>query len=209
MFPNLGRIAEEFASDGAPVDPKTLPRAEARARFELDRAEIVAGTDDAARWAAYMEGIARWAGAERMPIRAFARLRAYHDDHNLWESLSADAMAALPLLGQYFHLGVISNSNGTLRSKLTEIGVDRLFEVIVDSHDEGIEKPDPRLFEVALTRMGVPPTAAVYVGDSYHVDVLGARASGLEGILLDPFDWYSDKPVRRIRRLNELASLKE
>jgi len=50
----------------------------------------------------------------------------------------------------------------------------------------GVEKLDPRIFEMALARAGVRPAEAVYVGDLYAVDVLGARGAGMEAILIDP-----------------------
>jgi putative hydrolase of the HAD superfamily len=51
---------------------------------------------------------------------------------------------------------------------------------------EGVEKPDPEIFLRACRRMGVEPGAALYVGDLYPVDVLGARSAGMEALLLDP-----------------------
>lgn len=50
----------------------------------------------------------------------------------------------------------------------------------------GVEKPDPRIFHLGLREAGVAPAGAVYAGDLCSVDVLGARAAGLDGILLDP-----------------------
>ena len=63
--------------------------------------------------------------------------------------------AALEPLRGRFRLGVVSNANGTVRAKLARVNLARFFETIVDSHEEGIEKPDPRLFQIALARMGV------------------------------------------------------
>jgi putative hydrolase of the HAD superfamily len=50
----------------------------------------------------------------------------------------------------------------------------------------GVEKPNARIFQMALERAGLGPGQAVYVGDLYSVDVLGARAAGLPAVLLDP-----------------------
>jgi FMN phosphatase YigB (HAD superfamily) len=50
----------------------------------------------------------------------------------------------------------------------------------------GVEKPDPRIFRIALERAQVEPDDAVYVGDLYSVDVIGARAVGMDAVLLDP-----------------------
>ena len=62
-------------------------------------------------------------------------------------------------------LGVISNFEEWLERLLEELGVTRYFDVRVLSGAEGVEKPDPRIFRLALERAGVPAQRAVYVGD--------------------------------------------
>jgi len=49
-----------------------------------------------------------------------------------------------------------------------------------------VEKPDPRIFQIALERAGLEPAQAAYVGDLYSIDVLGARAAGLRAVLMNP-----------------------
>jgi len=71
----------------------------------------------------------------------------------------------------------------------------------------GIEKPDPQIFALALARMGIAPDDALYVGDLYEVDVVGARAAGLDVVLLDPHDVHSDLDVLRARDVVEVADM--
>ena len=73
------------------------------------------------------------------------------------------------------------------------LGLARFFDTIVDSTEVGIEKPDVRIFEHALREMKVAAAEAVYVGDVFKVDVLGARAAGLRPILFDPHGFHADK----------------
>jgi FMN phosphatase YigB (HAD superfamily) len=54
----------------------------------------------------------------------------------------------------------------------------------VDSGVLGIEKPDPRIFQAALQALRVAPEEALYVGDLYEVDVLGAQSAGIEAVLV-------------------------
>ena len=61
-----------------------------------------------------------------------------------------------------------------------------------DSYDEGIEKPDPRFFQLALERGGADAATTVHVGDLYHVDVVGARAAAITPVLLDVAGLYPD-----------------
>ena len=206
VFPSFGRIARELAADGAAADPAALARADARVRFEIDRPEVIAATTDGGRFRRYLDALAGAAGLTRMPDRAFERLDTYHRLHNLWEEVPVEVPAALERLRGRVRMGVVSNANGTVRAKLARLGLADYFELIVDSQEVGIEKPDPRIFALALDRMGVAPAEAAYVGDLYHVDVVGAAAAGLSPFLLDPFDLYRTSAVTRIRSLAELPA---
>jgi putative hydrolase of the HAD superfamily len=206
VFPSFGRIARELAVEGAAAEPAALARADARVRFEIDRPEVIGATTDASRFRRYLDALAGAAGLPRMPDPVFDRLDAYHRLHNLWEDVPSEVPAALDRLRGRVRMGVVSNANGTVRAKLARVGLARYFELVVDSHEVGIEKPDPRIFALALERMGVAPAEAVYVGDLYHVDVVGAVAAGLRAFLLDPFDLYQGSPVSRIRSLAELPA---
>ena len=79
------------------------------------------------------------------------------------------------------------------------------FEFVIDSGEVGVEKPDPRIFQIALERMGVSAADALYVGDLYEVDVVGARAAGLDVVLLDPSGEHSGRDVKTVRSVAELA----
>jgi len=207
VFPNWRRIADELAACGARCEEAALERAEARVRFDLDRPEVIRATADATRWGRYVGGVARAAGVADVPEEALRRLKRYHDEHNLWDLVGADVPAALEALGRRFRLGVVSNANGTVRRKLARVGLARHFEVVVDSHEEAVEKPDPRIFHVALERIGVRAEETAYVGDLYNVDVAGARAAGLLAVLLDPLGLHADKDCPRVSSLGALASL--
>jgi putative hydrolase of the HAD superfamily len=204
VFPNFRRIADEMGAHGLVADAAALAGADARVRFELDRPDVIASTTDYGRFRRYFDALAGEAGLERLPDPVFHSLDHYHRVHNLWEDVRSDVPAALDRLRGRVRMGVISNANGTVRAKLERVGLAGYFELIVDSHEEGIEKPDPRIFARTLERMGVRPSEAAYVGDLYHVDVVGAAAAGLAPFLLDPFDLYGSAPVPRIRSLGEL-----
>src|SRR5579871_462486 len=209
VHPNFARIAGELAAEGVAADPAALARADARVRFEIDRADVIAATNDGGRFRRYLDALAGAAGLARLPDPVFKRLDRYHRIHNLWEDVPAEVPRALERLRGRVRMGVISNSNGTVRAKLARVGLARYFEIVVDSHEEAIEKPDPRIFTLTLDRMGVAAAEAAYVGDLYHVDVVGASAAGLATFLLDPLDLYGAVPVRRLRSLAELAAGQE
>jgi len=75
----------------------------------------------------------------------------------------------------------------------------------VDSAEVRIEKPDPRIFSVAVEALGLEPAACAYVGDIYDIDVVGARAAGLRPILIGRCP--APEPVERVARLEELLSV--
>lgn len=203
---NMEVVSRTLARHGIRLTPGELRRGEHRARRSIDTPEVVGATDDATRWRIYFEAILRECGTFR-PEAVEPSLRDLHDYHlrtNLWEAVPPEVPEVLGALRRRFRLGVISNSNGTVREKLRRVGLAGHFDLVVDSHEEGVEKPDPRLFRIALGRAGADPARSVHVGDLYHVDVAGARAAGLEAILLDPGDVHADKPVRRIRSLRDL-----
>jgi HAD superfamily hydrolase (TIGR01509 family) len=102
---------------------------------------------------------------------------------------------------------VVSNANGTLLSMFTRLGLAPAFDVVFDSHVVGIEKPDPRYFQLALERSGARAETTVHVGDLYHVDVVGARAAGIAAILLDAGNLYADYDCPRVRTIGEVVDL--
>jgi putative hydrolase of the HAD superfamily len=207
VFVNMEVVSRALGRRGVRLTPEELWRGEHRARRTIDTPEVVRVTDDAARWKAYFDAILRECGVER-PDAVAPALRELHDYHqrvNLWEVVPPDVPPALEALRRRYRLGVISNSNGTVREKLHRVGLGSFFDPIVDSFEEKVEKPDPRLFRIAMERAGASPERSAHVGDFYYVDATGAQAAGMEAVLLDPGGVHADKPVRRIAALRELV----
>ncbi|MXZ00749.1 HAD family hydrolase [Candidatus Poribacteria bacterium] len=78
-----------------------------------------------------------------------------------------------------YQLAVISNNFGNTRGWCDEYGLTPWLEAIIDSTVFGIAKPDARIFEAALSELGVAPAHAIYVGDSYAADMVGGKNAGL------------------------------
>jgi putative hydrolase of the HAD superfamily len=111
------------------------------------------------------------------------------------------------LLDMGQRLGLISNFEEWLEGMLVELEVGHLFDVSVISGIEGVEKPDPEIYRVALERAGTDPARGLHIGDSMTLDVEPARIAGLDTVLLDRHGRYPDVPVTRIRSLSELPEL--
>ena len=101
-------------------------------------------------------------------------------------------------------LAVISNSDGTCAKSLEDAGLLGYLSFVIDSAEVGVEKPDPRIFEIALARCGADPRRTLYIGDLYHADVVGARRAGLHALLLDP---YGDWPPMDCDRATDLSAV--
>jgi putative hydrolase of the HAD superfamily len=113
-------------------------------------------------------------------------------DHLLYDpngphfKLFDDALETLEALsGRGLRLGILSNWDYSLHRVVRTLGIDRFFITVIASLEEGVEKPDPGLFRIALDRLGVRPEEAVHVGDDPLDDVSGAHACGMGAILLD------------------------
>ena len=138
--------------------------------------------------------------------RAAARIAQEHGRANLWFGPAAGAREVLAALAQRgYRLGVISNADGRVRKLLEDAGLATHLEIILDSAEVGLEKPDPRIFLAATGQLGLPPAACAYVGDLYEIDIVGARAAGLRAILIGRCP--APEPVERIESLAALLNL--
>jgi len=209
VFPNFGLVSQKFAARGVTVDVETLDRAEAKTRYQLDDPALIRSSNDNARWTLYFETIFRHSGIRDAALvtSVVDELRQIHRTSNLWELVPPDVPEALKQLKGRYRMSVISNANGTVREKLRRVGLLDFFETVLDSAEEGVEKPDPRIFHAAVKRTGAKMEESLYIGDMYHIDVAGARAAGMEVVLLDPAGLHHDKPVRRIAGLAALLQL--
>lgn len=104
-------------------------------------------------------------------------------------------------------IGVVSNFEEWLERLLDALDVKDFFAVRVISGVEGIEKPDPRIFRLALERAGVEPGESAHVGDSPVFDVDPAEALGMFPVLIDRRGRYPDAPGARITSMSELPGV--
>lgn len=82
-------------------------------------------------------------------------------------------------------IGVISNWDYSLHRVLQSHNIHHRFEYVIASLEEGVEKPDPRLFHLTLEKFGVDPSDALHVGDDPVDDFRGAQDAGMRALLID------------------------
>jgi putative hydrolase of the HAD superfamily len=82
-----------------------------------------------------------------------------------------DVLPTLNALKRTYRIGLLSNGN----SYPERCGLDNLFEFVIFSQDHGVEKPNPRIFQIVLDHVGCAHEELLHVGDSLDTDVQGAR----------------------------------
>jgi HAD superfamily hydrolase (TIGR01509 family) len=208
VHPNWARVADTLRRHGVEATPEALARADLLAKSAYDTPEPPKVASDAERGWLYFNLLLEKAGLARSAAtdRAVVELGAYHREHNLWEHVPADVVPALERVrGSGLTMAVVSNANGTVARMFERLGLLRFFDHVFDSQVEGVEKPDPRFFRLALERSGSRPEATLHVGDLYYVDVQGARGAGIRGALLDPAGLYEWADCPRYATLASLA----
>jgi len=215
VFLDHARMARLCTSLGLAVDAATLERAEGEAKIALEEGRMLwpvwSGAHVAASrgWSGFVGTILRGVGlpADRMPA-ALDALWGEHLSLNLWSLVPPGLVAALDRArAAGVRVAIVSNSEGHLEALLTRLGVRASIDLVVDSGLVGVEKPDPHIFEIALSHFGVPASRALHLGDVYATDVLGARAAGVNVALVDPFAHLSGRhpDVPRVPGAAEVA----
>ena len=210
VWPNWSRVADGLRAHGVNADAKKLEAADPLARYELDRAQVVDASTDQRRSRSFFDLVFEEAGIDvsERTTAAMQELLRYHNEHNLWEIVPEFVKPALrELRADGYRLAVVSNANGTVKKLFERVGVAPLVDFVFDSQVEGLEKPDPRFFELALTRSGAHAHSTVPVGDFYNIDVVGARRASLTPVLVDEIDLRRDADCARIRTIAELPAL--
>jgi HAD superfamily hydrolase (TIGR01549 family) len=120
---------------------------------------------------------------------------------------------AIPTLGrlraQGYTLGLVSNRTESLDAIAAELGLANLFHFTLSAGQAQSWKPDPVIFLKAAAAAGCAPESAVYVGDNFYADVRGARAAGLQPVLIDPKGIFPDPGCPVIHELSDLAGVLE
>lgn len=134
--------------------------------------------------------------------------RAYETS---WQTLPGAGPLLSALKARGLRTAVVTNNLvSEQRDKLARCGLAADVDALVTSEEVGAQKPDPRIFQVALDRLEVSPEEAVMVGDAWATDIEGARAAGVRPIWLNRFGVKSPDPaVLEIRRLEPVDDVIE
>jgi putative hydrolase of the HAD superfamily len=111
-------------------------------------------------------------------------------------------------------VAIVSNNDGTAEQQMNDFGICQVgagpltnVAAIVDSGVVGIAKPEPAIFAPALAALNLHADRVLYVGDTVHADVVGARAAGMPVVQLDPYDLHGDFDHARLPDVGSIADL--
>lgn len=134
--------------------------------------------------------------------------------HKENEFLYADAMQCFETLHSKYKLGIIANQLPGTEERLNRQGILKYIDLIVASAEEGVAKPDRRIFEIALERSNCKPANTIMVGDRIDNDIVPAKQTGMHTIWIRRGIWQYwnikeeiEQPDLVINNLTELCDL--
>ena len=123
-------------------------------------------------------------------------------EHN---HLFPGAIEVLDKLKEWYSLHIITNGFREVQHfKMRNAGLTPYFSTVTDSESVGVKKPNPLIFQKALSDASCNPTSSVMIGDSYEADILGAIGVGMKAIHFVPFQNQIHKDCLIIKSLSNL-----
>ena len=182
-----------------------LQAAERDAKRQFDAARDGHHSVDAQYWDLYYLSLFRELGIADDAVLRGALVAAARSGMN-WRRVRPHTREVLERLQRRYRIGLISNSDGSVRRLFELLKLDDCFACFTDSHLSGFEKPDRRIFECALAELDATPKESLYVGDIYSIDFIGAQAVGMGAVLMDIAGAYRGTAYPRVESLAELET---
>jgi HAD superfamily hydrolase (TIGR01549 family) len=152
--------------------------------------DVIAGTNisfqefDRVRIALAKQGL----DGNSAAIKHFGLMKTpWHSEDEVPYSDAHSTLAALRQKG--YKLGIIANQKLGTAERLEVWGLRQYFDVIAASAEIGSAKPDKEIFMLAVKRLNLSPECCTVVGDSYHKDIMPAKAIGCRTIWLNQKGW--------------------
>ncbi|MCL6509873.1 MAG: HAD family hydrolase [Anaerolineae bacterium] len=139
------------------------------------------------------------------------RIQDLFDSYDPQDVVFADTRPVLQTLhASDYTLGLVSNREEPLEPFTERYGIAEFFSFTLSAGQAGCYKPDPRIFYQALELAGgVAPAEAVYIGDNFFADVIGALNIGMDAILIDPRNVFERYYAMRVKRLRDVLGVIE
>lgn len=128
---------------------------------------------------------------------------------------TCNAKILLNELHKNFKLAVVSNFYGNLKAVLSDFGLLDNLDVIIESAEIGISKPNPEIFQCAINKLEITPKECIVIGDSYNKDIIPSKTLGCNTIWLKGKGWKdntinhpcADKIIESINELKDILDI--
>ena len=204
LFPNHEKTLASLWNRGIHPTEAQLFAAERVARQEMDLIVSQTRKVDLQYWETYYAHLLRTLRINDISLRL--ELVNLARTSSNWGRMRPGTVEVLESMKPKYRLAVISNSDGHMAERLASVGLGEYFEHVIDSGNVGHEKPAPQIFQAALAAMHVVPDRALYLGDIYSIDYLGAQNVGMRAMLMDVAGVYATRNLPRIGALDELVT---
>lgn len=206
-------LMEKAISLGVPDDPAKRRIAARWAHYYWAQspelyADYQEHTNDADFWTNYVgRYLIAYGIDEETAAKIAPELHAYMSTaYNPEDRLAEEAVNTLEELSAAgYTLGLVSNRSQPVDDLLEELGLSDFFAFSFVAGEIHIWKPDAGIFLHALELAGVEPPEGIYIGDNYYADIVGAQNAGMQAVLYDPQDLFSD--INSCPRISTLARI--
>jgi HAD superfamily hydrolase (TIGR01549 family) len=205
--PYFMRIATAIRAVGFPVSNKEFEIAYLKTDYEIYKRYKTHETitpDEYREW--FFPVLCNHLSLEEDPYVVRSKMRVELKKIKFGRAQLPGASELLDFLkGKGFILVVISNNDGKTVEKCEEVGIREYFDIIIDSTNVGIVKPDSRIFRFVLDELKLSADQAMHVGDLYGSDVMGGINAGLDVI------WLNNREIQKLdgSRVIECQNLSE
>ncbi|MBN4072843.1 YjjG family noncanonical pyrimidine nucleotidase [Crocinitomix catalasitica] len=173
-------------------------------------------------WKMYREGSIKKAKLRYIRFMETFELFGMQTDQKYVEKFATDYLTICPLktnvfpdaidtlrhLRNRYPLHIITNGFKEVQAiKMSSSGLDEFFDIVLCSEDVGVNKPNPKVFELALELANAKNTESVMIGDNYDADIVGAENVGMKTIFFNPTHTIVDSNTKQIYQLSELIEI--
>ena len=214
--PHGSQIFLEFAASlGAPSDPDSQRRAQQWAHsYWANSEELVHDVktydrEDRSFWSNYAYRQLLSLQISETQARQWTPLLNQHMEANYapQDYIPDDVYPTLTALRQAgYTLGVVTNRSNPIDEYMVEIGLADRVDFYFTAGEIGTWKPKPEIFHHALKQATAEAHQAIYVGDNYYADIVGARNVNIQPVLIDPDNVFPDADCPVIKTLGELQT---
>jgi HAD superfamily hydrolase (TIGR01662 family) len=208
LFPKFNWIASILSSKGFEVDPIKIFKEFSYLNYQIDDT-LRKGKNNPWNNEWFLKTlVSRLSIPEKIAEEVSSLVIKEEIENGLWASTFDGVKNALKSLkNEGYSMSIVSNSDGRVEKMIKDVGLREYFDKVYDSYIVGYSKPAKEIYELALKELSLDAQDALFVGDMFYIDVLGANSCGIAAVHLDPFGYYQNWKGARIKGVEELPNL--